>query len=97
MGLERLLGSTALSGMIRDGNTLQVLSLMQAGRAVGMQTMNMALEQLVAKGAVALDDAVARAFDTDVFQEIVDAALTSALSRPPLPRVIGPPNGLEAP
>ena len=33
--------------MIREGKTFQIASLMQAGQALGMQTMDMALERLL--------------------------------------------------
>src|SRR6185295_19666383 len=39
---EILLGSPALAAMIREGKTFQIVSLMQAGGAVGMQTMDAA-------------------------------------------------------
>jgi twitching motility protein PilT len=68
---EILLGSPALAAMIREGKTVQIPSLMQAGGAVGMQTMDSALERLVACGVVTPDDALEKAIDKESFQKIV--------------------------
>jgi twitching motility protein PilT len=68
---EILLGSSALSAMIREGKTFQVPTLMQAGGAVGMQTMDAALERLVSRGAVTPDDALEKAIDKEAFQKLV--------------------------
>ena len=69
--VEILLGSSALSGMIREGKTLHATNLMQAGHAVGMQTMDMALERLVARGDIAVEAAIEKASDKDAFQKLV--------------------------
>ena len=68
---EVLLGSTALAAMIREGKTTQVPSLMQAGGAVGMLTMDTALERLVHRGLVTGDDAMDRALDKETFQKTI--------------------------
>jgi twitching motility protein PilT len=68
---EILLGSPALAAMIREGKTFQVTSLMQAGGAVGMQTMDAALERLVQRGVVTGEDALEKAFDKESFQKTV--------------------------
>lgn len=68
---EILLGSSALSAMIREGKTFQVPNLMQAGQAVGMQTMDMALERMVMKGTVRPEDAIEKASDKESFQKLV--------------------------
>jgi twitching motility protein PilT len=68
---EVLLGSTALAAMIREGKTAQVPSLMQAGGAVGMLTMDTALERLVHRGLVTGDDALERALDKETFQKAI--------------------------
>jgi twitching motility protein PilT len=66
---EILLGSAALAAMIREDKTDQVASLMQAGAAVGMQTMDTALERLYQRGLVTAEDAVDRMLDKDAFQK----------------------------
>ncbi|APR79451.1 Twitching motility protein PilT [Minicystis rosea] len=77
---EILLGSSALSAMIREGKTFQIPSLMQAGGAVGMQTMDAALERLVSRGLVTPDDAIEKAIDKESFQKTV----TRRTGAPPL-------------
>jgi len=51
-GYEILLGSSAVSNLIREKKTFQLFSLMQTGRAQGMVTMNDSLIELVRKGLV---------------------------------------------
>jgi len=46
---------------------VQVPSLMQAGQSAGMQTMDMALERLLQKGAVSFEDALEKAIDKEAF------------------------------
>jgi twitching motility protein PilT len=66
---EILLGSPALGAMIREGKTFQITNLMQAGGAVGMQTMDAALERLVQRGLVTAEDALEKAIDKESFQK----------------------------
>jgi twitching motility protein PilT len=68
---EILLGSSALAAMIREGKTFQIASLMQAGGAVGMQTMDAALERLVGRGVVLPEDALEKAIDKEAFQKLL--------------------------
>ncbi len=69
---EILLGSPALAAMIREGKTFQVTNLMQAGGAVGMQTMDAALERMVSRGLISGEDALEKAIDKESFQRLVD-------------------------
>jgi twitching motility protein PilT len=67
---EVLVSSSALAAMIREGKTVQIPSLMQAGQSVGMQTMDMALERLLQKGAVSFEDALEKAIDKETFARV---------------------------
>jgi twitching motility protein PilT len=67
---EILVGSTAVASMIRDGKTYQLNSLMQAGRAQGMQTMDMALEVFVRAGTIDLQAALEKVDDKDSFRKL---------------------------
>jgi len=49
---EVLIGSSAVSNLIRERKTFQLFSLMQTGRAQGMITMNDSLMELVKRGLV---------------------------------------------
>jgi twitching motility protein PilT len=66
---EILIGSAALSSMIRENKTFQVPSLMQGGQAQGMQTMDMALERLVREKTVNFEAALEKAIDKESFQK----------------------------
>lgn len=57
---EILIGTSGISAMIREGKTFQIPSAMQAGQAVGMQTLDMALERLLAQGRISMETALER-------------------------------------
>jgi twitching motility protein PilT len=67
---EILVGSPALSSMIRENKTFQIPSLMQAGQAQGMQTMDMALERLVRAREIAPETALEKAIDKERFAKL---------------------------
>jgi twitching motility protein PilT len=67
---EILLGSHAVSAMIREGKTFQLASLMQSGKAQGMQTMDLALERLVRAGTITAAAAVEKVEDKDAFRKL---------------------------
>ena len=54
--------------MIRDGKTFQIASLMQSGQAVGMQTLDMALERLLTAGKITAEAAFDKASDKESFK-----------------------------
>jgi twitching motility protein PilT len=54
---EVMIANAAIRTLIREGKMHQALGLMQTGRAAGMVTLDMALEELVRQGAVAKDEA----------------------------------------
>jgi twitching motility protein PilT len=68
---EILLGSAALAAMIRDDKMGEIPSLMQAGTAVGMQTMDVALERLYQRGLVSSEEALDHATDKDAVQRVL--------------------------
>jgi twitching motility protein PilT len=61
--LEVLIVTQAISNLIRDGKTFQIGSMMQVGKAFGMQCLNDALMDLVTKKLVAAEEAYAKAAD----------------------------------
>jgi twitching motility protein PilT len=65
---EILVGSAALSSMIRENKTFQIPSLMQAGQAQGMQTLDMALERLVRAREITPETALQKAVDKESFK-----------------------------
>jgi len=69
---EILVGSTAVASIIREAKTFQLHSLMQAGRAQGMQTMDMALESFVRTGVIDFAAALEKAEDKDNFRKLFE-------------------------
>ena len=67
---EILVGSPALASMIRENKTFQVPSLMQAGQAQGMQTMDMSLERLVRARTISVETALEKALDKESFAKL---------------------------
>jgi twitching motility protein PilT len=68
--LEILLGSHAVSAMIRENKTFQLASMMQAGKAQGMQTMDLALEKLVRTNVITPQAALDKVEDKESFKKL---------------------------
>lgn len=62
---EVLVATSAISNLIREGKTYQIVSMMQAGRAQGMHTMDQHLAELVKAGTVTYEAARGKAHDLD--------------------------------
>ena len=60
---EIMRGTPAIRNLIREDKVAQMYSAIQTGAAVGMQTMDQSLKQLVSRGVVASLDAKAKAVD----------------------------------
>jgi twitching motility protein PilT len=73
--VEVLVKTSGLPNIIREGNTPQLVNLLQSGKALGMQTMDDALEALVADGSVLPKDAYQRALDKGRFEAMLDASV----------------------
>jgi twitching motility protein PilT len=65
---EILLGSPALSNLIREGKVEAIINLIQSGRALGMQTMDEGLERLLKQGVVDPEDAYIKSVDKRRFE-----------------------------
>jgi twitching motility protein PilT len=76
--LEILIGSHAVASIIREAKTFQLPSLMQGGRAQGMQTMDNALEKLVREGVVDVNTAIEKAEDKEGFRKLFGGQATAA-------------------
>ena len=68
---EILVGSPALASMIREGKTIQIPNVMQAGQAQGMQTMDMALVRLVENHVISASAAIEKATDKETFERLL--------------------------
>jgi twitching motility protein PilT len=60
---EVLIGTSAVANLIREGKTVQLKSVMQTGRALGMQTMNDHLIELVKTNIVEPEEAYMKSND----------------------------------
>ena len=65
--LEVLIGTPAVRNLIRENKIHQIPSSMQTGQAVGMQTLDMALLDLVNKGLVTREEAQSRTLTPNLF------------------------------
>jgi twitching motility protein PilT len=68
---EILFGSPALSNVIREGKTQQIISIIQGGKAEGMQSLDNALMDLVQKGVVSVEEAHLIAQDKKAFETLM--------------------------
>lgn len=65
--LEIMVVTPAIRNLIREGKTHHIISSIQTGAKLGMQTMDMALKNLVRQNLVSMEAAMASATDPDVF------------------------------
>jgi twitching motility protein PilT len=72
--LEILVVTPAVANLIREGKTFQIASLMQTGKALGMQTLSDALFELVKTEVVEADEAYSRAPHKKEFAAILTRA-----------------------
>jgi twitching motility protein PilT len=80
---EILIGSPAVSSMVRENKTPQLTNVMQAGQVQGMQTMDMGLERLLTQSRISAEDALDRAVDREAFAQVI------ARVRPDLAEILG--------
>jgi twitching motility protein PilT len=78
--VEVLIGTAAIRNLIREGKTHQVLSTMQVGAKVGMQTMEASLASLVQQGVVSLGEARSRMPGSEVLAALAASAQANAQS-----------------
>jgi twitching motility protein PilT len=65
--LEILVVNHAVSGLIREGKTIQIPNIMQTGKSLGNQLLNDSLLQLVQAQKVEFDEALSKAVDKAEF------------------------------
>lgn len=69
-GVEVLFATPGVRNLIREGKTHQIPSALQAGLQHGMQSMDQSLADLYKRGKIALDVALQRSHDPDVFKQL---------------------------
>jgi twitching motility protein PilT len=65
--LEIMTGTTAVRNLIREGKIHQIPGTMQVSQKDGMQTMDMSLQNLVAKGVVTKEEAQSKSMTPNLF------------------------------
>jgi len=65
---EIMIGTPAIRNLIREGKVPQMYSAIQTGGAVGMQTLDQAMQDLVRKQKVTKAEALPRAIEKNLFQ-----------------------------
>ncbi|NTV12910.1 MAG: type IV pilus twitching motility protein PilT [Desulfobulbaceae bacterium] len=73
--LEILIGSSALSSIIREGKINQINSIIQTGQAAGMQTMDQHLQELIKTDRITPEAAYEKAIDKNLFRSMCDETL----------------------
>ena len=68
--LEIMLGTTAVKNLIRENKIHQIPSIMQTSQKLGMQTMDMALIELVEKNLITKETAIEKSGNPELFKEI---------------------------
>jgi len=86
VALELLIGTPAVRNLIRENKIHQLPSTMQTGQAVGMQTLDMALVDLVNRGLVTKEEAQSRTLTPNLFGAMVQDTKGTA---PKFPRPVG--------
>ena len=69
--VEILMVTSAVSNLIRSGKSQQLVTAMESGRAQGMQTIDVALADVVNKGLVRLEVAKTLCRDEKLFNELL--------------------------
>ncbi|MCU1437703.1 MAG: type pili twitching motility protein PilT [Naasia sp.] len=71
---EVLVTTPAVANLIREGKTYQIASAMQAGRDLGMHTMDQHLAELVGDGTITRQAAAEKAHDLDALSRLLGRA-----------------------
>ena len=68
---EVLIGTSAVANLIREGKTVQLKSVMQTGRNLGMQTMNDHLLQHVKNDLITPEEAYMKSNDKQLMKSLL--------------------------
>lgn len=70
--VELMIMTTAIARAIRENNTHLIPGMIETGRQLGMQTLDASIAQLVKRGVVGLDAAMAKASDPARLERLLD-------------------------
>lgn len=79
--LEVLIGTVAVKNLIREGKIHQIPSAMQTSQGAGMQTLEMHLRELVARGQITKETAIEKTGKPEMFAEQDQAAQSRGRGR----------------
>ena len=68
---EVLVRTSAVANLIREGKTFQIHSAMQAGRELGMHTIDQHLADLVSTGQITLEAAKEKSHDLQILERLI--------------------------
>jgi twitching motility protein PilT len=74
MAMEILVVTSGVSTLIRDKKTHQIISAMQSGRKIGMQTMDDALMEMAKRGIISGAEAWRQAENKAAFEQFKKGA-----------------------
>jgi twitching motility protein PilT len=63
-----MVGTPAIRNLIREDKVAQMYSSIQTGQALGMQTLDQNLQELVVRGLITRADARAKASNKELFR-----------------------------
>jgi Tfp pilus assembly pilus retraction ATPase PilT len=75
---EIMMMTPAIGNLVREGKTYQISSSMQAGRDLGMHTMDQKLADLVNTGTVTHKAAMEKVHDTEGFDRLVTRVINKS-------------------
>ena len=70
-----LIGTHAVSNLIREGKSHQIPNMMVTGRAAGNQLLNYELKRLVDSNVVSKEEAMGKAVDKKELAKMIGASL----------------------
>jgi twitching motility protein PilT len=68
---ESLVATAGIRNLIREGKTHQIYTAIQTGQKYGMQTLDMALADLVRRGWITYDTALEKCQDPQTLKQLV--------------------------
>ncbi|MCX5850235.1 MAG: type IV pilus twitching motility protein PilT [Deltaproteobacteria bacterium] len=72
LAVEILIGTLPMANLIRDGKVFQILSMMQMGKAVGMQIMDESIMSLFKAGTISATEAYLNANNKALFKPLAE-------------------------
>ncbi len=78
LAMELLISTPAIANLIREAKTAQIYSALQMGGAMGMQTLETSLANLVKQGIISSSEALAKTSRVEDLQRLMGTGYTAA-------------------